>query len=42
MAGELDAIARDANEQLLAGFSEQETARLSEMLQRLTANSAAR
>ncbi|MGH3410300.1 MAG: MarR family winged helix-turn-helix transcriptional regulator [Streptosporangiaceae bacterium] len=37
---ELDAIARDANQQLLAGFSEEETAGLSDMLQRLTANSA--
>jgi MarR family transcriptional regulator, transcriptional regulator for hemolysin len=37
---ELDAIARDANDQLLAGFSDKELDRLTDMLQRLTANSA--
>ena len=35
---ELDAIARTANEQLLSGFSEDETAQLTSMLQRLTRN----
>jgi MarR family transcriptional regulator for hemolysin len=35
---ELEAIARSANEQLLAGFTEEELAQLKDMLQRLTAN----
>jgi len=35
---ELDAIARAANDQLLAGFSEEETAQLKSMLQRLIRN----
>lgn len=39
---ELDAIAREANDQLLAGFSAEETAQLTDMLQRLTTNSAPR
>jgi MarR family transcriptional regulator, transcriptional regulator for hemolysin len=39
---QLDAIAREANDQLLAGFSAEETAQLTDMLQRLTTNSALR
>ena len=35
---ELDAIARAANDQLLNGFSDDETAQLKSMLQRLTGN----
>jgi MarR family transcriptional regulator, transcriptional regulator for hemolysin len=35
---ELDAIARSANDQLLDGFSDDETAQLTRMLQRLTRN----
>jgi MarR family transcriptional regulator, transcriptional regulator for hemolysin len=35
---ELDAISRTANDQLLAGFSEEEITQLKNMLQRLTAN----
>jgi MarR family transcriptional regulator, transcriptional regulator for hemolysin len=35
---ELDAIARTANDELLRGFSEDETAQLKGMLQRLTRN----
>lgn len=35
---ELDAIARAANDQLLAGFSSEEIAQLKNMLQRLTVN----
>jgi MarR family transcriptional regulator, transcriptional regulator for hemolysin len=35
---ELDAISRTANDQLLAGFSEEEISQLKNMLQRLTAN----
>jgi MarR family transcriptional regulator, transcriptional regulator for hemolysin len=37
---ELDAIAREANDQLLRGFSGQETDQLTGMLRRLTENSA--
>lgn len=37
---ELDAIARAANEELLSGFSEDETAQLKSMLQRLTRNAS--
>lgn len=37
---ELEAIARAANEQLLSGFSADETAQLKAMLQRLTTNAA--
>lgn len=36
---ELDAIARTANDQLLAGFSEEELTQLKDMLQRITMNS---
>jgi MarR family transcriptional regulator, transcriptional regulator for hemolysin len=38
LSHELEAIARTANEQLLAGFTEVEIAQLKDMLQRLTAN----
>jgi MarR family transcriptional regulator for hemolysin len=37
---ELDAIARAANDQLLAGFSEDEITQLKNMLQRLTGNAS--
>jgi MarR family transcriptional regulator, transcriptional regulator for hemolysin len=37
---ELDAIARAANDQLLSGFSEAETAQLKSMLQKLTRNAS--
>lgn len=37
---ELDAIARVANDELLSGFSEDETAQLKSMLQRLTRNAS--
>lgn len=37
---ELDAIARAANDELLSGFSEDETAQLKSMLQRLTRNAS--
>jgi MarR family transcriptional regulator for hemolysin len=37
---ELDAIARAANHQLLSGFSDDETAQLTSMLQRLTKNAS--
>ena len=37
---ELDAIARAANDELLSGFSEEETAQLKTMLQRLTKNAS--
>lgn len=37
---ELNAIARAANDQLLSGFSEDETAQLKSMLQRLTRNAS--
>jgi MarR family transcriptional regulator, transcriptional regulator for hemolysin len=38
---ELDAIARAANDQLLRGFSDDETAQLKSMLQRLAENASA-
>jgi MarR family transcriptional regulator for hemolysin len=37
---ELDTIARAANDELLSGFSEDETAQLKSMLQRLTRNAS--
>ena len=37
---ELDAIARAANDELLSGFSEEETAQLKTLLQRLTRNAS--
>lgn len=37
---ELDAIARAANDEMLSGFSEDETAQLKSMLQRLTDNAS--
>jgi MarR family transcriptional regulator, transcriptional regulator for hemolysin len=37
---ELDSIARAANDELLSGFSEKETAQLKTMLQRLTKNAS--
>ena len=37
---ELDAIARAANDELLSGFSQDETAQLKSLLQRLTRNAS--